>query len=83
MGLERHVVARVYIAHVAPRLDNLTGAFVAKDERSLDARLRPRVPVIDMQVGAADRGCADLDEYVVGPDLGDVGLDQFRARFGA
>src|SRR5437773_1864169 len=50
---------------VTDRLD-LAGEFVAHDDRRLDAPLRPRVPVGDVQVCAADARVAHRDQYFAG-----------------
>ena len=50
-------------------LDDLADELVADDERDGDRLLRPCVPRVDVQVGAADAGLAHADEDVVDPDL--------------
>jgi len=42
--------------------------FVARDKRGFDCFLRPAVPVVDVDVGAADSGLLDFDEDVVAAD---------------
>ncbi len=54
----------------AADLHDLAGEFVAGDHRDGNGLLRPLVPVIDMDVGAADGGMGDADQHV------------FRAAFG-
>src|SRR6185437_10732526 len=54
--------------------------FVPGDERRMNAALRPGVPVIDVQVGAADRGYFDFDQNVGQADLGDGNVADFGAR---
>jgi hypothetical protein len=39
------------------------------DHRHRDRLLRPGVPFVDVQVGAADAGFADLDEDIIDADL--------------
>ena len=38
--------------------------FVARNQRRMNAALRPLVPLVDVQVGAADGGHLDLDQHV-------------------
>ena len=52
-----------------PDLDDLADELVPDHERHRDRLLRPRVPRVDVQVGAADAGLADADQDVVDPDL--------------
>ena len=47
----------------------LSAAYGVPDyERDRDGALRPGVPAIDMQVGAADAGAKDADEHIVDAD---------------
>src|SRR5690606_16058277 len=50
-------------------LDQLTHELVADHERDRDRGACPIVPSMDMQIGAADRCPADLDQNLVGADL--------------
>ncbi len=63
--LARHPVAGLEAAHFAAHLDDLTRIFVAHGHGHRHRLLRPRVPVVDVHVGAADGGTVHLDEYVV------------------
>ena len=56
--------------HLAADLRHHAHEFVAHGHGHGDGLLRPGVPVVDVDVGAADGGLLDLDEQVVGPDLG-------------
>ena len=51
-------VAGVKIAHVRADLDDLADEFMADHHRHRDGLLGPVVPVVDVQVGAADAGRA-------------------------
>ena len=62
-------VARVEVAHVRADLDDLADELVPDHERHRDRLLRPGVPRVDVQVGAADAGLAHADQDVVDPDL--------------
>src|SRR2546429_514322 len=50
--------------HAAARRDDLPGELVTHDQRRLDPPLRPRVPVGDMDIGAAHAGVAHRDEHL-------------------
>jgi hypothetical protein len=56
--------------------------FVPNDHRHRDRFLRPRVPVVNVDVSAADRGFPDPDEYVVASDLRHRHFLQPQARLG-
>ena len=64
-------VADVEVLDVRADLDDLADELVADDHRHRDRLLGPGVPVVDVQVGAADAGPQDLDEHVVDADLRD------------
>ena len=59
---------------VGAELLDLAHELVADHHRDRNRRLRPRVPVVDVQVGSADRRLADPDQHVAvaGLGLGDV-----------
>lgn len=52
------------------KLGDLADILMADDLWGLDVLLRPLVPFVDMDVGAADRGLVDLDENFSGPGTG-------------
>ena len=49
-------------------LGNIAGIFVADDHRHRDGVPGPRVPVVDMHVGAANAGLVDADKHVARSD---------------
>ena len=59
---------------VGAELLDLAHELVPDDHRHWDGRLRPRVPVVDVQIGAADRGLANADQHlaIAGRRLGNV-----------
>ena len=63
-------VAGREVADVAADLEHLADELVADDERRLDRLLGPRIPVGDVEVGAADAGLVDADPDVVDADIG-------------
>src|SRR5262249_6908411 len=67
--LAAHPFADLEAGDLAAELCDLPHELVPDHHRNLDGLLRPRVPVPDVDVGAADAGLADLDQHVVGPDL--------------
>ena len=62
-------VAGAEVAHVRADLDDLADELVPDHERHGNRLLRPRVPLVDVEVGAADPGLAHPDQDVVDPDL--------------
>ena len=58
------------IVDVVADLDDLADEFVADHHRHRDRLLRPFVPFVDVQIGAADRGALHLDLDVVDAGLG-------------
>ena len=56
------------ILDVRADLDDPPHEFVADDHRHGDGLLGPGVPLIDVDVGAADAGAEDLDEDVIDAD---------------
>ncbi len=51
-------------------LDDFAGEFVPRDHRHGNGLLRPFVPVIDVDVGAADGGVGDADQHIFRPAVG-------------
>src|SRR5262249_21944751 len=51
-------------------ISDRTDEFMAGDHWHGHGLLSPLVPVVDVYIGAADRGFPDLDQHVVGTDLG-------------
>ena len=50
-------------------------------ERWVDARLRPRVPVVDVNVRTTDGSDFNFDQYFVGAELGNLDVLDFRPSF--
>ena len=74
VALGRDVVADLDVVDVVSDLDDRAGELVAERERRVDALLRPLVPLLDVQVGAADRRGLDLDDDLAraGDGIGDL-----------
>jgi hypothetical protein len=62
-------VSRKEIGHVRADLDNLANELVPDHQGYENGFLRPLVPVVDVQVGAADAGAVDTNQHVVDTDL--------------
>ena len=62
--------------HVAADLLDAADELVPDDHRHGDGLLRPGIPVVDVDVGAANRVLEHADEYVVDADLGNGDLLQ-------
>ena len=63
-------------------LGNLADILMADDLWGLDVLLRPLVPFVDMDVGAADRGLVDLDENFSGARHRNRHLPQLQSGAG-
>jgi hypothetical protein len=65
--------------------DYLAAELVPRNERRMDAALRPPVPFINMQIGAADGCYFDFDENIGAANDGKLYLPNFcpwrRIRF--
>ena len=74
VALTRHPLPDLEPGHVAAELGDLAHELVSDHHRHRDRRLRPGVPAMDVQIGAADRCLVDLDQDLVGGGgrLGDV-----------
>ena len=64
------------------KLGDLADILMADDLWGLDVLLRPLVPFVDMDVGAADRGLVDLDENFSGARHRDRHLPQLQSGAG-
>ena len=82
MSFGRDNFARLEIADGTADLIDYANEFVSDHHRNRNRLLCPRVPVIYMHVGAADRSLLNADENVVWPYLGDWNLFQIEPRFG-
>ncbi len=67
-------------ADVGADLDDLAHELVADHHRHGDGLLRPGVPVVDVQVGAADAGAVHADQHVVDADRWAPGRPRARGR---
>ena len=75
-------VADDEVLDVAAELHDLADELVADDERRRDRPGRPRIPRLDVQVGAADARLAHPDQDVVDADLGHRHVAQLEAWAG-
>jgi hypothetical protein len=71
------------IGDVGAELDDLTDELMADNEPRADGRAGPCVPVVDVEVGAADSGVEDADFYVVDTDPGFGNVFEPEAAFAA
>src|SRR4030088_692535 len=68
--LARTAIALLQALHFRAELDDAAAILMTHGHRHRNGFLRPGVPVVDVHVGAADRGLGDLDQHVIGADLG-------------
>ena len=65
MALTAHEIARVQLPHVGAGFHDFANELMAGDERHGHVRLRPAVPLINVQVRAADTGSEHADQHIV------------------
>ena len=70
------------ILDVASHGDDPADELMAHDQRHGNGPLRPGVPVVDMDVGAADARAENLDQHVVDPDFRNRHLIEPKALAG-
>src|SRR6185312_921309 len=75
-------VADLVAGDTGADLHDAADELVADGEARLDRALGPFVPLVDVQVGAADRGLLQLDQHLIRADLGHRHLFHPDALFG-
>src|SRR5204863_812068 len=60
VALAGDAIAALQAVHLRADLDDAPAVLVAHRHRHRDGLLRPGIPVVDVHVGAADRGLGDL-----------------------
>jgi hypothetical protein len=74
-------VAGEEVRHIGAHLYDLADELVADGHGHGDGLLRPRVPLVDVDVGAANSGAQHADQHVVDTDLRNVDLLQPQSLF--
>jgi hypothetical protein len=82
MAFGRNAVADLVAGDAGADFDDAADEFMADGQAGLDRALRPFVPLVDVQVGAADRGLFHLDQHLVRADLRHGHLFHPDALFG-
>ena len=80
--LARHRLPQMEMPHLAAHVLNLAHKLVADDQGRGDVRLAPGIPVVDVQIGAADGGFQNPDQHIPGPGHGFFHPAQFQAGGG-
>ena len=75
-----HQIARAEIADVGAHCHDLAHKFMADRHRHGDGALRPLVPVVDMNIGAADARALYTDQNIVDADFRFANLFEPQAR---
>src|SRR5262249_43461023 len=70
VALTAHDIVREEVGHIGANLDDLANKLVADRHKHKDGLLRPFVPLVDVNVDAADAVFEDANEHVVDADLG-------------
>jgi hypothetical protein len=70
----RHTIALLHISDEAPDLDDIAGELMPHDERRLATAFCPRVPIVDVHIGAADSRASHSNQNFVlsDPRLRDI-----------
>jgi hypothetical protein len=71
------------IRHVRSHFDNLSRELVPYDQWDLNRGLRPFIPIVNVQVGAANSGAQNANLHVVDARLGLRHVRQPKARSSA
>jgi hypothetical protein len=79
---DNKIAAREPFHVIADKIDN-ADKFVADCHGHRDRFLRPGVPVIDVDVGAADGRFHDADEHIICADFGNRNFLERQPWFGA
>ena len=69
MPLARAALPDGQIRDIAAQFHNLSGKFMAGDQRDRHGILRPFIPVPDVDIRATNAGFVDLDQHVIRPDF--------------
>src|SRR2546421_8593465 len=69
MSLAAHHLPRKKVRDICADFDNLTHKLMAHNHRHGNGFLRPIVPLVNMQVSAADSCSIDPNQDIVLPDL--------------
>ena len=75
-------IAFLYAGDFIAEGDYFAAELVSGDERRMNASLGPAVPLVNVEVGAADGGDFDFDQDVRASERGDFDLADLRARRG-
>jgi hypothetical protein len=71
MALTAHQVTRLQLPYIAPGFYYFTDKLMADDERNRYVRLRPAIPLVNVQIRAAHAGPEYADQHVVPARSGD------------
>jgi hypothetical protein len=81
MSLGSYAISFFDVGDETPDLHDISGEFMTDDKRRLASRLRPVIPVVDVNISAAHAGPSDTDENFIISDswLGDIAEDKSGA----
>ena len=71
MALTAHEVARLQLPYITPGFDYFADKLVADNQRHRHVRLRPAIPLINVQVRTAYAGSEYADQHIVPARRGD------------
>jgi len=64
----RYTITLLHISDETPDLDDIAGELMPHDERRLATALCPRVPIVNVNIGAANSRAPHADQNFVLPD---------------
>src|SRR5579863_1345257 len=84
MHLGRNEVALLHTGDFIAKCGDLSAELVARNQRWMNSVLRPAVPVVNVEISAANRRDLHLDQYIGAAEGGDLYLANIgaRSRFG-
>src|SRR5690554_5774418 len=65
MPFGRYSLSGLVAAHTGAELDDMADKLVAQDQRWADGALSPFIPLVNVQIGAADRGLVETDQNFI------------------
>ena len=82
VALSADELAREKVGDICAYFDNFAHEFVAHHHGDRNGPLGPLIPLVDVDIGAADGGLLYLNENVVNADRGDRNIFQPESGFG-
>ncbi len=72
-------IAFLHARNFVAERGHLAAKFMPRNQRRMNAVLRPAIPVVNVQIGSADRGYLHLDQYIAAPEGRNLYLADVRS----